>query len=87
MPQGDKDKNDEFLILKWLQRSPEVKSVMALYQKIVITKSTICVESFIIASQSARNAHFFVLCRSTSRGPQRSRRGPQNNTKTSLNFP
>ena len=36
------------------------QSVMALYQKIVFTRSTICVESFIIVSQSARNAH--CLC-------------------------
>ena len=39
---------------------------MALYQKEYVTRSTICVESFIIVSQSARNAHFLVLCRSTT---------------------
>ena len=39
--------------------------MMALYQKTYVTRSTICVESFIIVSQSARNALFLVLCRST----------------------
>ena len=33
--------------------------MMALYQKTYVTRSTICVESFMIVSQSARNAHFW----------------------------
>ena len=45
-----------------------VKSVMALYQKTYVTRSTISVESFIIVSQSVRNAHFLVLCHSTISG-------------------
>ena len=39
---------------------------MALYQKAYVLRSTICVESFIIVSQSARNSHFLVLCHSTT---------------------
>ena len=34
---------------------------MALYQKLDFIRSTICVESFIIVSQSAQNAQFFAL--------------------------
>ena len=40
---------------------------MALYQNSYVAGYTICVESFIIVSQSARNAHFLVLCRSTKK--------------------
>ena len=66
MPRGDKDNNDLFSVKKWLKKSPKVKCMMALYQKTYVTRSKICVESFIIVSQSARNAHFLVLCHSTN---------------------
>ena len=46
MPRGNKRKNDEFSIQKWLQRSPKVKSTMALYQKI---RGKIDVESFMLS--------------------------------------
>ena len=65
MPQGDKNKKNEFCMQKWLQRSPKVKFAMALYQKLDFIRSTIYVESFIIVSQSAQNAQFFALCRCT----------------------
>ena len=41
MPQGDKDKNNEFPIQKWLLRSPMVKYSMALYPKNYVTSSTV----------------------------------------------
>ena len=41
MPQGDKDKNGQISVQKWPQRSPKVKSVMALYQKIHAMRNTI----------------------------------------------
>ena len=34
MPQGDEDRNGQISVQKWPQRSPKVKSAMALYQKI-----------------------------------------------------
>jgi len=63
MPQGYKDKNSKFFINKWLQKSPKVKSVMALHQKLFVTRSTVCVESLILVSQMAQND---LLCRSST---------------------
>lgn len=34
LPQENNDINDEISALKWLSRSPKVKSVMTLYQKV-----------------------------------------------------
>ena len=53
MPQENKDRNGAFSVLKWPWRSPKVKSVMALYQKINVTRSTICVKSFMLLWKSA----------------------------------
>ena len=48
MPQGDKDRNGQISVQNWPQRSPKVKSVMALYQKIHVMRNTIYVESFML---------------------------------------
>ena len=39
----------------------KVKSALALYQKFNVTRSTICVESFILVSKSAHKASFLAL--------------------------
>jgi len=44
----------------------KVKSALALYQKFNVTRSTICVESFILVSKSAHKASFLALCHSTT---------------------
>ena len=48
MPQGDKDRDSQISVQTWPQRSPMVKSAMALYQKIDVTRNTIYVESFML---------------------------------------
>ena len=53
-----KNKNAEFL-------TQNVKSALPLYQKFNGTMSTICVESFMLVSKSARKAPFLALCCST----------------------
>ena len=59
MPQGDKDKNNEFSI----QNGSKVKYVMALYPKNYVTRSKTYMESFIIVSKIAQLSHY--VCRST----------------------
>ena len=61
MPQGDINKNAEFLTQKCLQRSLKVKFALALYQNLNVTRSTICVESFTLVSKSAQKAPFLAF--------------------------
>jgi len=61
MPQRDIYKNVEFSTQKWLQRSPMVKSKVALYQKINVTRSTIYVENFILVSETGQGWYYATL--------------------------
>ena len=61
MPQGDISKNAEFSTQKWLQRSPKVKYGATLHQKIYVTRSTICVENFILVSLTAQGCYYAAL--------------------------
>jgi len=61
MTQGDINKHAEFSAQKWPQRSPTVKSRVALYQKIDVTRSTICVENFILVSETAQGWYYAAV--------------------------
>ena len=53
--QGDKDRDSQISVQMWPQRSPMVKSAMALYQKIHVTRNTIYVESFMLFMKKCTN--------------------------------
>ena len=61
MPQGDKDRNGQIFVQKWPQRSPKVKSMMVLYQKIHAMRNTIYVESFMLLYKKVHDLGSMLL--------------------------